>query len=110
MLRGAEILLWATDDPPLPMGLVARARADENRVFVACAGAPSATGAAMVVDPTGRVLAQALEGRELAVSATVNRALSHLKAMAPGTDVVRNRQPETYEALVRAVPAPASVV
>jgi hypothetical protein len=35
------------------------------------------------------------------VGATVNRALSHLKAMAPGTDVVMNRQPATYGALTR---------
>jgi hypothetical protein len=35
----------------------------------------------------------------------VNRALSHLKAMAPGTDVVRNRQPATYGAITRALGA-----
>ncbi len=110
MLRGAELLLWATDDPPMPMALFARTRADENRVFVACAGAPSTTGAAMIVDPTGRVLAQALEGAELSVSATVNRALAHLKAMAPGTDVVRNRQPSTYRMLTSTIGAAAPVV
>jgi predicted amidohydrolase len=102
MLRGVEVILWAGDDPALPMAPAARCRADENRVFVACAGAPTATGAAMIVDPAGRVLASALEGAELAVSATVNRELSHLKAMAPGTDVVRNRQPASYGALTRA--------
>lgn len=110
MLRGAEVLLWATDDPPLPMSLVARTRADENRVFVVCAGAPTATGAAMIVDPSGRVLAQALEGAELSVSATANRALAHLKAMAPGTNVVRNRQPSTYGAITANVSTPAPVV
>jgi predicted amidohydrolase len=101
MLRGAEIILWAGDDPGLPMAPIARCRADENRVWVACAGAPTATGATMIVDPAGRPLATALEGAELAVSATVNRALAHLKAMAPGTDVVRNRQPASYGALTR---------
>lgn len=102
MLRGAEILLVCADDPPAPLPDIVRCRADENRVFVACAAAPAAHGASMIVDPAGRVLAQAVEGRELSVSATVNRALSHLKTMAPGTDVVRNRQPETYGALTRA--------
>ncbi|MHB8377461.1 MAG: nitrilase-related carbon-nitrogen hydrolase [Dehalococcoidia bacterium] len=101
MLRGAEILLWAADDPALPMAMVARTRADENRVYVACAAAPTATGAAMIVEPSGAVLAQALEGCELAVSATVNRALAQLKERAPGTDVVRTRQPSTYGALTR---------
>ncbi len=110
MLRGAEILLVCADDPPAPLPGIVRCRADENRVFVACAAAPGAHGASMIVDPTGRVLAQALEGRELSVSATVNRALSHLKAMAPGTDVVRNRQPATYGALTRAESLAARVI
>jgi predicted amidohydrolase len=101
MLRGAEIILWCADDPPFPMRVVGRARAEENRVFVACASAPTANGASMVVDPSGAVLAEALEGREIAAGATVNRALSHLKARAPGTDVVRNRQPGAYGALTR---------
>jgi predicted amidohydrolase len=102
MLRGAEILLWAADDPSLGMTAIARTRADENRVYVACAAAPTATGATMIVAPSGGVLAEALEGRDLAVSATVNRALTRLKERAPGTDVVRARQPETYGALVQA--------
>jgi hypothetical protein len=84
------------------MSRIARCRADENRVWVACAAAPTAAGATMIVDSAGRPLAVALEGAELAVAATVNRALSHLKAMAPGTDVVRNRQPASYGALTQA--------
>jgi predicted amidohydrolase len=101
MLRGAEILLVCTDAPSARVRQVLRCRADENRVFVACAAAPS-HGATMIVDPTGAVLAHALEGQELSVSAPVNRMLSHVKSMAPGTDVVRNRQPSTYDALTRA--------
>jgi predicted amidohydrolase len=100
MLRGAEVILWTADDPSLPMAMFARARAEENAVFVACAAAPTATGATMIVDPTGRPLATALEGRELAVGAGVNRSLSHIKQRAPGTDVVRGRMPEAYGALI----------
>ncbi|MBI5285864.1 MAG: carbon-nitrogen hydrolase family protein [Chloroflexi bacterium] len=110
MLRGAEIILWAADDPSLPMATFARARAEENRVFVACAAAPTATGATMIVDPAGRPIATALEGRELAIGATVNRALAHLKQRAPGTDVVRGRQPATYGAIVRAGAGAGSVL
>jgi predicted amidohydrolase len=110
MLRGAEIILWAADNPSLPMAMFARARAEENRVFVACAAAPTATGATMIVDPAGRPLATALAGRELAIGATVNRALSHLKERAPGTDVVRGRQPATYGAIVRTEASAGSVL
>jgi predicted amidohydrolase len=101
MLRGAEFILWAADAPGLAMAPVARTRAEENRVFVACAGEPTAHGAALVADPNGRTLAIALEGRELCVGAEVNRALSHIKERAPGTDVVRDRQPHTYAAITR---------
>ncbi len=105
MLRGAEFILWCSDDPGIPMDIVARTRAEENRVFVACAGAPTANGAALIADPGGRLLAIALAGEELAVGAEVNRALAHLKERAPGTDVVRNRQPSTYGAITRALTA-----
>jgi predicted amidohydrolase len=96
MLRGAEIILWAGDDPGVATLPFARTRAEENRVYVACSGAPTANGAAAVCDPSGRVLAVALEGRELAVGAEVNPALAHIKERAPGTNVARSRQPSTY--------------
>lgn len=102
MLRGAEFILWSGDDPATPlMPVIARCRAEENRVFVACAAAPTPNGATMLVDPDGRPLARALAGRELCVAAGVNRALAHIKQRAPGTDIVRNRQPATYGAITR---------
>ena len=101
MLRGAEIILWSGDDPGLAMAPVARTRAEENRIFVASAAAPSASGATLIADPNGRLLAVALDGQEICVAAEVNRALSHIKERAPGTDVVRNRQPATYGAITR---------
>jgi len=110
MLRGAELILWAADDPSLPMAMFVRARAEENAVFVASAAAPSANGATMIVDPTGRPLATALEGRDLAVGASVNRALAHIKQRAPGTDVVRGRQPDAYGALAARRSAAARMI
>ena len=110
MLRGAELILWAADDPSLPMTMFARARAEENAVFVTCAAAPSATGATMIIGPAGRPLATALQNREIAVGASVNRALSHIKQRAPGTDVVRGRQPAAYGPLVGGRSAAARMV
>lgn len=110
MLRGAETLLWCADDPGSPMmRTYVRARAEENRVFVLAAAAPTANGATMIADPNGRVLAEALEGRELSVAAEINPALSHQKRRAPGTDVVRDRQPASYGALTAERPAEAVV-
>jgi predicted amidohydrolase len=101
MLRGAEVLLWAADAPPFDVWAVARCRADENRVYLAVATAPTVEGGACVVEPTGRVVASALAGREMACSAQVNRALSRWKDMAPATNVVLGRRPETYGMLLR---------
>jgi predicted amidohydrolase len=101
MLRGVEMLLWPSDVPQSDMLPVARCRADENRVYLAVAAAPTLEGGAFVVDPTGRVVASALAGREMACSAQVNRALAHWKDMAPGTNVVLGRRPESYGVLVR---------
>jgi predicted amidohydrolase len=100
MLRGAEVLLWPADAPRFDVWAVARSRADENRVYMAVATAPTAGGGASVVDPTGRVVASALAGREMVCSAQVNRALSRWKDMAPATNVVLGRRPETYGMLL----------
>jgi predicted amidohydrolase len=111
MLRGAETIIWSADDPGWPMmRVIARARAEENRVFVLTAAAPSPGGATMIIDPNGRVLAEALEGRELSVAADMNPALSHQKRRAPGTDVVRDRQPGAYGALTAVRDAASAVV
>ena len=89
------------------MPIVARCRAEENRVFVACAAAPTANGATMIVDPGGRVArAGARRSRRWPFRREVNRALAHIKQRAPGTDIVKHRQPATYGAITRiAVPA-----
>jgi predicted amidohydrolase len=100
MLRGAEVLLWPADTPRFDVRPVARCRADENRIYLAVATAPTPEGGAYVVDPTGRVAASALVGQEMVCSAQVNRALARWKDMAPGTNVVLGRRPETYDILV----------
>jgi predicted amidohydrolase len=106
MLRGAEIIVWAGDRSGPMMRTLARCRAEENRVYVIAAAAPGEHGATLIADPGGRVLQQALDGRELSIAADINRALTHQKRRAPGTDVVLNRQPTTYGAITR-VPAAA---
>jgi predicted amidohydrolase len=111
MLRGAELILWCADVPSPMLPVFVRCRAEENRLFVLCAaGVAEDAGATMIVDPNGRVLAQALQGRDLSVDADVNRALSHQKRRAPATDVVRNRQPASYVAITRERTATEAVV
>jgi predicted amidohydrolase len=101
MLEGADLLLWLTGDLGFDLLPLARCRADENRVHVAVAGPPVPESGALMVSTTGQVLASSLAAREMAVSAQVNRALARWKDMAPGTNVILDRQPETYGALVK---------
>lgn len=97
MLAGADIVAWPVFREHPMLDAIARTRADENRVFVAAAW----EDAAMVVAPTGAPLAVAPRGSGVAMTATVNKALSRMKEMAPGTNVVLNRLPDAYGALVR---------
>jgi hypothetical protein len=45
------------------------------------------------------VVAIGLRGRDHLVAGTVNVATGRLKQMAPGTDVLQGRQPDTYAIL-----------
>lgn len=94
MLEGADVLAWSFGPDTADALPLARCRADENRVYIAAAGPPSE--GAVVVAPDGHVLASSLLGREMAVSAQVNPALTRWKDMAPGTNVLLDRQPESY--------------
>jgi predicted amidohydrolase len=97
MLRGAELLLWPAAS--LDILALARCRADENRLYVALATPPDAEGA-LIVSPSGQVLASTLLGSEMSTAAQLSPLLSRWKDMAPGTSVVHGRQPETYGLLV----------
>ena len=100
-------MLWAADaGTPLVLE-VARVRAVENRVWVALL-VPAVQGddvreaIAAVIDPDGRIGAIGLRGRDHLVTAMVNLASARLKQMAPGTDVLTDRQPGSYATLVYA--------
>jgi predicted amidohydrolase len=94
MLEGADVILWPARHSAWPLREFARARADENKVYVVLA-APTGGGTA-IVNPSGALLAAALPDVEQAVGAQMVWATSHYKEMAPGTHVVWGRLPETY--------------
>lgn len=96
MLDGAEVLVWFPGQPPAAG--VAATRAAENRVPVLVVP-PVGAAPAVVLDADGQALATAAGGRGL-VLGHVDRGAARRKEMAPGTDVVRGRQPECYGALV----------
>lgn len=99
MLQGAELLAWPTRLPVAQVAAVARTRALENRVFV-MAAATGERAQGLIADPSGAVVAQTLSGapRHLA-AAYVALALSRIKRVVPGTDVLRGRRPARYQPL-----------
>ncbi|WP_376790944.1 nitrilase-related carbon-nitrogen hydrolase, partial [Thermoflexus sp.] len=98
MLRGAELLVWWVAAPEPGVHTVARARADENRVFVALA-APvegSEEAATAVFDPLGNPLATGAPGVEHGLLVSLFRPLTRHKEMAPGSHVVFSRNPAAF--------------
>jgi len=100
MLRGAELLLWPAASMGVPLLPLVRCRANENRLYVAVA-TPSDVEGALVVGPNGQVLAATLLGEDMSIGAQISPMLSRWKDMAPGTNVVFGRLPETYGLLCK---------
>ena len=112
MLKGADTILWPSRPFDWPLPMVARSRADENKVHVVLATAmgPSLNQVAKegrmgkgtaIINPGGAIVAAALPDVEQVIAVQVVWALSRYKEMAPNTNVVWSRMPETYEALVK---------
>ena len=101
-LEGATLCLAATAwfGPPDEWELALRARALDNGIFTAGAalqgealGAPL-RGASAIVDPHGRILAQALEGATQVITAEYDdEAVESFRARLP---LLRDRRPSTY--------------
>ncbi|MCG3178169.1 MAG: hypothetical protein BIFFINMI_00492 [Phycisphaerae bacterium] len=94
MLGGADLFVAdAAADGNCPDLRLLRTRASENRIYVVAAAADRA----VIVAPTGTVLADSLAGEAMAVVARLTPAAARDKELVPGTDVVNNRDPAMYE-------------
>ncbi|TAK30777.1 MAG: carbon-nitrogen hydrolase family protein [Chloroflexota bacterium] len=99
MLEGADVILWSGGRGEPQDTLLARCRADENRLFVIRAAIVGPESSAVAAAPGGRVLGEGLPGIEQAVFASLDWADARCKNMTPHTNVVLNRMPATYGAL-----------
>ncbi len=111
-LQGADVIAHPSN-LVLP-GLCQRAmcvRSIENRVYTATANrygdehreprkALAFTGASQIIDVTGERMAQAQASGDEVVTANVDVALARTKRVASGNDILRERRPEWYRALV----------
>jgi predicted amidohydrolase len=84
---GAHVLVWMAARVSTPfVEAIARSRALENRVFVAV-WRPVDDGPALVVGPSGAVLARAPSGIPYVTSTAIVPAEASVKELVPGTDV-----------------------
>lgn len=99
MLAGADLVVWRGPRERLPE-VVFRSRAAENRVYlVVLDPRPDDVPWALVIDPEGRVRARITEDRPILIC-DLQLADARTKEMAPGTDVVAGRQPNSYGSLI----------
>ena len=90
--QGAELLLWSSaESTPAPLTLFARTRALEQSCYVLGASG-SGGGGAVIAAPGGGLLAEALEGETMVVSADINRAFARWNDVAPGTSAIRDHE------------------
>ena len=75
---------------------ILRARAAENRVYLAAAGS-----SAVIIDPSGAVVARSADGDPQTVIATIDLAAVRNKSVFPGTHIFEQRKPEAYAAAFR---------
>lgn len=103
MLEGVDVIYWPhIARTPIDLNM-ARTRAMENRVFI-CAVAYSWENGhidpSYIIDPAGAILARTVLGQPLhAVQTLVPCALTRIKDVVPGTNVLTGRRPERYTTL-----------
>lgn len=79
---------------------IIKTRASENRVFMIRIG-KELDDSAMIVSPFGAMLAQSSNGEEMIINAYTMPSDSANKSIVPGTDVVLERVPESYDILCK---------
>lgn len=96
-LKGVDLLVWQAD---LSTGLerkVCMTRAFENRVYLAFANCSSKDPSRnSIIAAPDRVLAETFPSCRQAVMAQVSPAISRIKQLVRGTDVLKDRMPELY--------------
>ena len=106
VLRGAEVLVHSTSEvgSPIdtPKSIARRARAVENAAYVVAANTAGITGTAFpaastdggscVIDPAGRVLAQAGQGESMVANAEIDLGALRRERRRPGMGNLLSRQ------------------
>jgi predicted amidohydrolase len=93
-LLGIDLVVW-TSPPRLAFARdIARTRAVENRVFVVVCATAAHSSPACVIDPSGNVIGEALEGIPSGFVAAIDPRAARDKTLVPCTDAFDARIPQ----------------
>jgi predicted amidohydrolase len=98
MLQGADCIIWPNQLPVNLSSNIARTRAAENRVFIISAqSSEEGSNISQIIDPNGIVIASTLGSEKYHACGTLTPFInSRVKEVVPGTNVVKNRNPQFY--------------
>jgi predicted amidohydrolase len=100
-LKGADIIIWASQFSNDEHLKICQTRSAENKVFIICPNSigEGYNGHSVITSPAGQIIAGCLENEEIASAATISVSLSREKMIVPYTNAILGRQPESYHLL-----------
>ena len=97
-LKGADIIIWASQFSNDEHLKICQTRSAENKVFIICPNSigEGYNGHSVITSPAGQIIAGCLENEEIASAATISVSLAREKMIVPYTNAILDRQPESY--------------
>jgi len=102
-LKGADIIIWPSKFNSDQQVKISRSRSAENKIFVACSNSLSGqgNGHSLISSPSGNILTSCLENVEQSSITPLYLQLSRNKNIVPHTNAILNRNPESYQILIK---------
>jgi len=102
-LKGADIIIWPSKFNNDQQIKISRSRSAENKIFVACSNSFSGqgNGHSLISSPSGNISTSCLENIEQSSMAPLCLQLSRNKNIVPHTNAILNRNPESYQILIK---------
>ena len=102
-LKGADIIIWPSKFNNDQQIKISRSRSAENKIFVACSNSLSGqgNGHSLISSPSNNILTSCLQNIEQSNMAPLCLQLSRNKNIVPHTNAILNRNPESYQILIK---------
>ncbi|MDD3655868.1 MAG: carbon-nitrogen hydrolase family protein [Atribacterota bacterium] len=100
-LKGAEIIIWASQFGYDEHLKICQTRSAENKIFIICPNSiqQEYNGHSIITAPSGQIVTGCLQNQEVASMASIFLSLARDKTIVPHTKAILGRQPESYQLL-----------